>query len=272
MAKKLQITGQVKLITSGNAPTVENLKKGELAFGEVGGRKRLYGSDGTAVYEINPSEVSAAVQQAIDAAVAAAKTELGNHTINGKKLSENPVIGLSDIRGTKGVLDGTLEEILTRIDSTASMAQSDAIDNAAEITKLKASVAAVYRPKGSKPTLAEVLALTDSQVGDVWNVGAAFTLNGKEYAAETNVACITASEAGKATAEAAWDALGGTFDVSDLQTSIAANTQKATENKQALDTLKSDFDGLTVELVTSEIWPPRRRLPLAAVAAVVETI
>ena len=52
MAKTIQLTGQVKIITTGNKPTTTNLKKGEMAFGKVDGRKRLYGSEGAEVIEL----------------------------------------------------------------------------------------------------------------------------------------------------------------------------------------------------------------------------
>jgi len=51
----------------------------------------------------------------------------------------------------------------------------------------------VYRVKGTKADLSDVLALTDAKVGDVWNVTKAFSLGGKIYPANTNVVCITAT-------------------------------------------------------------------------------
>ena len=53
MAKNVTIESPVKVITSGNAPDKTKLGKGQMAFGTVNGKKRLYGSDGTNVYELN---------------------------------------------------------------------------------------------------------------------------------------------------------------------------------------------------------------------------
>lgn len=71
----------------------------------------------------------------------------------------------------------------------------------------------VYRVKGTKTNLSDVLALTNAKVGDVWNVTNAFTLGGKPYPANTNVVCITATSSSDHD-EGNWDPLGGTVDLS----------------------------------------------------------
>lgn len=72
----------------------------------------------------------------------------------------------------------------------------------------------VYKVKGTKTNLSDVLALTDAKVGDVWNVTNAFTLGGKPYPASTNVVCITATSSSDHD-EGNWDPLGGTVNLSD---------------------------------------------------------
>lgn len=71
----------------------------------------------------------------------------------------------------------------------------------------------VYRVKGTKTNLSDVLALTDAKVGDVWNVTNAFTLGNKPYPANTNVVCITATSSSDHD-EGNWDPLGGTVNLS----------------------------------------------------------
>lgn len=71
----------------------------------------------------------------------------------------------------------------------------------------------MYRVKGTKTNLSDVLALTDAKVGDVWNVTNAFTLGGKPYPANTNVVCITATSTSDHD-ENNWDPIGGTVDLS----------------------------------------------------------
>ena len=71
----------------------------------------------------------------------------------------------------------------------------------------------VYRVKGTKTNLSDVLALTDAKVGDVWNVTNDFTLGGKPYPANTNVVCIAATSSSDHD-EGNWDPLGGTVNLS----------------------------------------------------------
>ena len=75
------------------------------------------------------------------------------------------------------------------------------------------ALGSVYRIKGSKTNISEVLALTDAKVGDVWNVINAFTLNGKPFPASTNVVCVTATSSSDHD-EGNWDPIGGTVDLS----------------------------------------------------------
>lgn len=75
------------------------------------------------------------------------------------------------------------------------------------------ALGSVYRIKGSKTNISEVLALTDAKVGDVWNVTNAFTLGGEPYPADTNVVCTTATSSSDHD-EGNWDPLGGTVDLS----------------------------------------------------------
>lgn len=75
------------------------------------------------------------------------------------------------------------------------------------------ALGSVYRIKGSKTNISEVLALTNANVGDVWSVTNAFTFGGKPYPANTNVVCITATSTSDHD-ENNWDPLGGTVDLS----------------------------------------------------------
>lgn len=75
------------------------------------------------------------------------------------------------------------------------------------------ALGSVYRIKGSKTDISEVLALTDAKVGDAWNVTNAFAFGGKPYPANTNVVCITATSTSDHD-ENNWDPIGGTVDLS----------------------------------------------------------
>ena len=80
----------------------------------------------------------------------------------------------------------------------------------------------VYKYKGTKPTISEVIAITNVVVGDVYNVEAGFSVGGKKYPAGTNVACIKNTSTTEHT-EANWDPLGGTVDLSAYATKAEMN-------------------------------------------------
>lgn len=75
------------------------------------------------------------------------------------------------------------------------------------------ALGSVYRIKGSKTNISEVLALTDAKVGDAWSVANAFTFGGKPYPANTNVVCLVATSTSDHD-EGNWDPIGGTVDLS----------------------------------------------------------
>lgn len=94
------------------------------------------------------------------------------------------------------------------------------------------ALGSVYRIKGSKTNISEVLALTDAKVGDAWNVTNAFTFGGKPYPANTNVVCITATSTSDHD-ENNWDPLGGTVDLSTyvLKSDIVDNLSTSDSKK-----------------------------------------
>lgn len=121
------------------------------------------------------------------------------------------------IQYTSRIKSSTADGILLEADQIRDEAQGklqSVINNEVkdQLASLGVQTTAIYRPKGSKATIAEVISLTDAKVGDVWNVESEFTLSGKKYPAGTNVACVTATSSSSHT-DANWDALGGTVDL-----------------------------------------------------------
>lgn len=113
-------------------------------------------------------------------------------------------------------------------------------------TKVATSVSSVYKPKGSKATIAEVIALTDAKVGDVWDVKAEFTLSGKKYPASTNVVCVTATTTSSHT-DANWDALGGTVDLTPYAKTADMTTELGKKVDKVSGKALSTNDYTTVE-------------------------
>jgi hypothetical protein len=72
----------------------------------------------------------------------------------------------------------------------------------------------VYNVQGSLSNLNELLALNTAKKGDTYNIESEFYLNGKYYAAGTNVVCITEFSSASENKSSNWDSLGGTFNAS----------------------------------------------------------
>lgn len=85
------------------------------------------------------------------------------------------------------------------------------------------SLGNVYKYRGTKNNISEVIAITNAVVGDVWNIETEFSIGGKKYPAGTNVACIKNTSTSEHT-EANWDSLGGTVDLSVYSTKTEMNT------------------------------------------------
>lgn len=119
------------------------------------------------------------------------------------------------------------------------------------------ALGSVYRVKGSKRNISEVLALTDAKVGDVWNVINDFTLNNKPFPASTNIVCVTATSSSDHD-EDNWDSIGGTVNLSayipksDIVNAVtsqdtnkplsAAQGYKLQTEKFAKNDVKSSYD------------------------------
>lgn len=155
--------------------------------------------------------------------------------------------------------------------SALSAAQGKALND-----KISA-LGSVYRIKGSKTNISEVLALTDAKVGDAWNVTNAFTFGGKPYPANTNVVCITATSTSDHD-ENNWDPIGGTVDLSpyakksdisyttDLPDSLVVPQTIGGINK---GTKVSDLEGSTISQMFDNLLFPEVQPTIQAPSATI---
>lgn len=139
------------------------------------------------------------------------------------------------------------------------------------------ALGSVYRIKGSKTNISEVLALTDAKVGDAWNVTNAFTFGGKPYPANTNVVCITATSTSDHD-ENNWDPIGGTVDLSpyakksdisyttDLPDSLVVPQTIGGINK---GTRVSDLEGSTISQMFDNLLFPEVQPTVQAPSATI---
>lgn len=159
----------------------------------------------------------------------------------------------------------------TDISKALSAAQGKALND-----KISA-LGSVYRIKGSKTNISEVLALTDAKVGDAWNVTNAFTFGGKPYPANTNVVCITATSTSDHD-ENNWDPIGGTVDLSpyakksdisyttDLPDSLVVPQTIGGINK---GTKVSDLEGSTISQMFDNLLFPEVQPTIQAPSATI---
>uniref|UniRef100_UPI00402811D1 hypothetical protein n=1 Tax=Lachnospira eligens TaxID=39485 RepID=UPI00402811D1 len=144
-------------------------------------------------------------------------------------IQQDSLVRVADVNNTltNSSTDKPLSAAMGKKLQDEKLAKTDVVNNLTTTDTSKALSAAqgkalndkisalgsVYRIKGSKTNISEVLALTDAKVGDAWNVTNAFTFGGKPYPANTNVVCITATSTSDHD-ENNWDPIGGTVDLS----------------------------------------------------------
>lgn len=174
------------------------------------------------------------------------------------------------------------DEKLAKTDVVNNLTTTDASKalSAAQGKALNDKISAlgsVYRIKGSKTNISEVLALTDAKVGDAWNVTNAFTFGGKPYPANTNIVCITATSTSDHD-ENNWDPIGGTVDLSpyakksdisyttDLPDSLVVPQTIGGINK---GTKVSDLEGSTISQMFDNLLFPEVQPTIQAPSATI---
>ena len=178
---------------------------------------------------------------------AAAKTPVVD---NLDSTSTTSALSANQGRVLKGLVDGKLSkaDVVNSLSDTSTAKALSAAQGKALNDKISA-IGSAYRVKGTKNTVAEVLALTDAKVGDVWNITAEFSLQGKKYPAGTNVVCVIATSE-SAHDDRNWDALGGTVDLSPYMKTADASKTYATKSELSSHTgNKSNPHGVTKEQV-----------------------
>lgn len=135
------------------------------------------------------------------------------NTTHALSAAQGKVLNDSKLNKTDVINNLTTTDVTKALSAAQGKALSDRINGLGN----------VYKYKGTKPTISEVIAITNAVVGDVYNVEAEFSVGGKKYPAGTNVACIKNTSTSEHT-EANWDPLGGTVDLSTYATKTEMNS------------------------------------------------
>lgn len=245
MGKKLQDEKLAKSDVVNNLTTTDSTKALSAAQGEILSSKFKYNYISINFSAINNTSDSATIKGYmgnIDGNALVTRLTSGANLIDSS--SEDWVITLQEVNATKVSFTGIRfagsnlysknisvtisgsnytnvtvaqgSRLVPAINNTLTSTSTSEALSAAQGKALNdriSGLGSVYRVKGTKTNLSDVLALTDAKVGDVWSVTNAFTLGGKPYPANTNVVCITATSSSDHD-EGNWDSLGGTVDLS----------------------------------------------------------
>lgn len=194
-----------------------------------------------------------------------------------------------------GVTQVVVENVLTSTSTTHALSaaqgkilndnklnKSDVVNNLSTTDVTKALSAAqgkllkdridglgnVYKYRGTKTDISEIIAITNAIVGDVWNVETEFSVGGKKYPAGTNVACIKDTSTSEHT-EANWDPLGGTIDLSAYATKTEMNN--SLNSKVAKSDIVNDLTtGGTTKVLSAEQGKALKNLITTSSGIVIE--
>lgn len=309
MGKKLQDEKLAKTDVVNNLTTTDTTKALSAAQGEVLNSKFKYNYIPINFSVINNTSDSATIKEYmgnIDGNALVTKLTSGATLIDSS--SENWVITPQEVSTSKVVFVGlkfqsfcistktitvtisgsnytnmaviTADRYVTNVINNLTSSDTANALSAAQGKALNDKISAlgsVYRIKGSKTNISEVLALTDAKVGDAWNVTNAFTFGGKPYPANTNVVCITATSTSDHD-ENNWDPIGGTVDLSpyakksdisyttDLPDSLVVPQTIGGINK---GTKVSDLEGSTISQMFDNLLFPEVQPTIQAPSAAI---
>lgn len=279
----IQLMSNVKIITSGIAPTTANLLPGQAAFGKItsDGKYHLYGNTGEGEGAGKVVDIVADTMAAFDAPALQTILQQGNTSTLDILFKETEGGETLLTVGKGGVVAGTTK--LTKdgfvdngkvvlsanpslVVSAEDAAQMRTFLNVYSKAEVDGMVAGAFHVKGCCD--AKDLP-TDAKVGDVWNITANTAtpkktdINDKVLVAGDNVVWVGADGA---IHEAGWDALSGVVDLSSYYTKEEINGLLAAYAKSADVYTKTDIDG-KIETINTAVAKAQSDATAAGTAA-----
>lgn len=208
-------------IASGATKVAESVTNGHISINDRD--VSVYVPETFTAHENGLYKVTVDAQGRVTVATAVAKkdiTDLGiptqDTTYELATAAKDGLLAKGDFSKLQGIAAGAQVNVIERVSVNGAQLPitSKGVNVDLSAYALKNDIVGVYRFKGSV-TFAQLPAIsgegvTPPKAGDVYNVTDAFSLDGKNYPAGTNVAFVAASGEGSTTAAAAhWDALGG---------------------------------------------------------------
>ena len=261
----VQLMSNVKIITSGTAPTTENLLPGQAAFGKLNSDNKyhLFGNIGEGGGAGKVVDIVLDTYSSLAAITLDQVLQAGNSTtldIEFKETSEGPavtIIGKDGLTiGTTTVTSAGFKDngyaVLSAnpsntIDTTAAQQMRTFLDTYSK-AEVDAFVAGVFVFKGS--VAYENLPTEDVKVGWTYNIlsvpaSGATDVHGQAIKAGDNVVYVAASETPDDEHEAGWDALAGTVTVDLSNYYPKSETYSKTETNNLLDAKANTTDVYT---------------------------
>lgn len=208
-------------IASGATKVAESVTNGHISINDRD--VSVYVPETFTAHENGLYKVTVDAQGRVTVATAVAKkdiTDLGiptqDTTYELATAAKDGLLAKGDFSKLQGIAAGAQVNVIERVSVNGAKLPitSKGVNVDLSAYALKNDIVGVYRFKGSV-TFAQLPAIsgegvTPPKAGDVYNVTNAFSLDGKNYPAGTNVAFVAASGKGGTTTVAAhWDALGG---------------------------------------------------------------
>lgn len=207
-------------IASGATKVAESATNGHISINDRD--VSVYVPETFTAHENGLYKVTVDAQGRVTVATAVAKkdiTDLGiptqDTTYELATAAKDGLLAKGDFSKLQGIAAGAQVNVIERVsvNGTQLPITSKGVNVDLSAYALKNDIVGVYRFKGSV-TFAQLPAIsgegvTPPKAGDVYNVTDAFSLDGQNYPAGTNVAFVAASGEGKTTVAAHWDALGG---------------------------------------------------------------
>lgn len=276
----VQILSNVKIVTSGTAPTTENLLTGQAAFGKLtsDGKYHLWGnSDGQVVDIVLSSAPTGGLTEVPDlnGVLTAGNTSAVDIQIkNGTDVTIISKDYISTTDGTRelkvdpltGFTDAGQPVLSANSNNTINSSQAETMRNFLVVyskSEVDAKITGVYKYKGTIDTFANLITKAEYTpvVGDVWNIETAggTDKNGTAIKAGDNVAFVGPEKTTD------WDVLSGIVDLtnyytkgevdgikSTLEGKISTAQSTASSAQTAAQGAQSDIDALTPRVTTLE--------------------
>lgn len=273
----VEVVSNVKIVTSGEKPTTENLLVGQAAFGKLtsDGLYHLWGnSDGTIVdlvmstasgidafdldQVLNQGNTSAVDIQIKDGTNVSIISKTNISTTNGtRELKMDPSAGFTD--AGQPVLSANSNNTINPTQAATMRGFLDVFSKA----ETNALITGVYKAKGSIASFAALIAQEEYTpvVGDVWNIETAggTDKNGNAIKAGDNVVFVGPAKATD------WDVLAGIVDLTNyytkgevdgikttLEGSIQTAQSTASAAQSAAQAAQADVDALEPKVTALE--------------------